>query len=252
MGNSFFFIPPIIALILLTPAGAKAGEAISDSGAYARCIAEARRAPTDGLETASAWAALDGGAAAGHCQAIALLGLKRYVRAAERLERLAREINSGARIKAQILGQAGQAWLLAGRPRRAQGVFGAALGLAPDDVQLMIDRAQAWAALGDFAKAIEDLDRAHELAPLNADVLVFRASAKRQLKQLEPAAADLHRALIMVPSHPKGLLERGMLKRLKGDKAGARRDWLAAIEAAPGGGAAGTARTNLEIMDGPK
>jgi len=44
-------------------------------------------------------------------------------------------------------------------------------------------------------------------------------------------------------------LERGILRRLKGDDAGARADWLMVLSLAPDGPASDAARTNLEKMD---
>ncbi len=57
-----------------------------------------------------------------------------------------------------------------------------ALVLAPDNVDLLVDRAFSYRDKNDFRSAIGDLDRAHELAPERADVLTYRASAWRFLK----------------------------------------------------------------------
>jgi tetratricopeptide (TPR) repeat protein len=226
-------------------------ETLGGSAAYRSCMDEARKTPERGLETASAWAALGGGEAARHCQAVAFLGLKHYVRGAESLERLAQDIRATKALKATLLGQAAQAWLLAGRPARADVVLTEALRLAPDDVELRMDRAQALAARGGFKAALADLDRARALAPERADILVFRGSALRHLGEPEKALADLERALALDPAQPEGLLERGILKRLAGDKDGARLDWLRVLETAADTPAGEAARANLQKMDGP-
>ncbi len=57
------------------------------------------------------------------------------------------------------------------------------------------------------------------------------------------------RALARDPDNPDGLLNRGILRRLTGDEAGARRGWLRAIAPAEGTPTAHTARANLEMMD---
>ena len=45
------------------------------------------------------------------------------------------------------------------------------------------------------------------------------------------------------------MLERGIVRRLKGDDDGARRDWLTVLTIAPGTSAARAAQANLEKMD---
>jgi hypothetical protein len=44
-------------------------------------------------------------------------------------------------------------------------------------------------------------------------------------------------------------LERGMVRKLKGDKVAARRDWLTLVTVAPETEAARIARANLDRMD---
>ena len=63
------------------------------------------------------------------------------------------------------------------------------------------------------------------------------------------ARADTDAALARDPAHPEALLERGILKRLAGDKDGARADWIKLLEVAPKTAAADAARANLEKMD---
>ena len=81
------------------------------------------------------------------------------------------------------------------------------------------------------------------------DALAFRAAAFRFLDQTAAARADTDAALARDPAHPEALLERGILKRLAGDKDGARADWIKLLEVAPETGAADAARANLEKMD---
>jgi len=63
------------------------------------------------------------------------------------------------------------------------------------------------------------------------------------------ALADANTALELNPGNPEALLERGILRRLKGDDAGARADWMKILNAMPDSGAAGPARQNIESMD---
>ena len=103
--------------------------------------------------------------------------------------------------------------------------------------------------MGDTWKAIDDLNRASELAPKNPFVYVYRATAYRYVDSLELATEDVNRALELDPDHPEALLEKGILARLKGDKAAARKTWLKLLDVAPDTIAAETARDNLEKMD---
>ena len=66
--------------------------------------------PEDALEIAIAWEREDGGNAASHCAAVALLGLGRFDEAGEALERLAESLRGDdQRLTADVLAQAGQA-----------------------------------------------------------------------------------------------------------------------------------------------
>lgn len=243
--------PPLVlvaALFAAATAAAPAAE-VDHAQAYRACMELVGRHPEEAFERASAWRALGGGDAADHCVAAALVGLKQYGEAARRFESLAQAIKAEPPVKADLLGHAAQAWLLDGKPARAHAVLTAALGLKPDDVELLEDRATALAAAGNHRDALADLDRVIERDPGRADAFAFRASAHRLLGSLVLAAADAERALALNRLHPEGLLERGIIRRLQGDDDGARRDWLAVLAAAPGSAAAGDAQANLERMD---
>jgi tetratricopeptide (TPR) repeat protein len=236
------------ALLGFLAAGVLADGEIDHARQYGECMALAERNPEQGFEAALGWRGLGGGDAADHCTAAALLGLKLYIEAANRFEALAQRTKAAA-VKAGLLGQAAQAWLLAGRPERADDVLTAALKLAPDDGDLLVDRSMARATMRRYGEAVADLDRAIRLAPRRADAHAFRASAHRFLDRLDLAEADVARALALDPRHPEALLERGILARLRGDDGGARRDWVQVLELAPGSAAAEAAQRNLELMD---
>ena len=119
----------------------------------------------------------------------------------------------------------------------------------PGDPDLLVDRAQAWAARGDYDAADTDLSAALNLSPSRADAYALRASARRFLDRAVDALADANTALELDPANPEALLERGILRRLKGDDAGARADWMKILNAMPDSAAAGPARQNIENMD---
>ncbi len=218
---------------------------------YAHCLDLARDEPAKALERARTWRDMGGGDPARHCAGVALMRLERYAEAGRHLEDLARTMakGSGAGMRAQALAQAGQAWLLAGKPARAETVYAQALELRPNEVELWIDRALARFEMADYWKAIDDLNRAHELARERADVLVFRASAYRHVDALTMARSDIRQALERDPDNPEGLLERGILHRLSGDTEGARSAWLRVVRVAPDSPAADSARANLARLD---
>ncbi len=244
----------LAALTFLAPlAGALPAAAqrdIDPAGEYASCMALVHRDPDAAFESAMAWRDFGGGAPARHCVALALLALGQSAEAATRLEALAQEMTDADRpLRAEVFGQAGLAWLVAGQAERADAVLSAAVELDPDNPELWIDRAQALAARGAYRDAIDDLNRAIELAPERADAHAFRASAYRFVDSLDRAAADIKRALMLAPRDPVALLERGNIRRLAGDEAGARSDWVQVLAEAPDTPAADAARANLERLD---
>jgi tetratricopeptide (TPR) repeat protein len=225
------------------------GEGIDNAAQYRHCIALARQKPEDGWEEALAWTSLGGGEPARHCGAVALIGLRQFEEGASRLEDLAATSHADARLRAGMLAQAGQAWLLAKNPERANADQTAALKLVPDAPDLLVDRAQSLAEAKNYKEARADLDRALDVAPDRVDALTFRAAAKRYLDDRAGAEADIDRALKIDPLYQDAWLENGILKRLGGDEAGARQAWLKVLEIAPTSPAADLARRNIELLD---
>ena len=222
---------------------------IDPSAHYQVCLNEARRAPQEALAAAEDWRNAGGGFPAEHCVAVALFGLKRYAEAAQKFEDLAgRMMASGPDLRAGALDQAGQAWLLAGRPDAAAAAFAAALRLTSGAPDLLIDSARAAAEAKRWKIAIADLDQVLKRDPDRADALVYRASAYRQLGVLDRARADADRALALAPDNVEGHLERGNIRRLEGDAAGARADWRAVLRLGPGSPAAQAATENLAAL----
>ena len=239
----------VTALTALTAVAPAFGQSAEESE-YAACLKLLDHDAEAAFESALAWQDVGGGAPARHCAALALVRLGQPAEAATRLEVLASDM-ADARpwLRAGVLAQAGQAWLTANQPERASAACSVALEITPEAPELYIDRAQALAQAGAFWEAIDDLSQAIELAPGRADVYAFRASAYRYIDNLELALDDAERALALASDDPIALLERGNIRRLQGDEAGARADWLHVLSVAPGGHAADDARTNLERLD---
>jgi tetratricopeptide (TPR) repeat protein len=257
-----FFAPLLVVLLLGATAAADppgplpsptaAGPPLSAEAAsetYARCMKLAKQDPRAAQSLAHAWHARGGAHPAEHCAAVALVTLGRYKEGATRLLALAQAMTTApAALRADVLDQAGQAWLLAGDPVRAYAAAGEAVSLQPSDSDLLIDRAEAADSAGYLDRAVADLDRVVKTDPNRVDALIYRASAYRALDRLDPARADIDRALALAPHSPAALLERGDIRRLEGDPAGARRDWEEIGHIAPGSPEDMAARANLEHL----
>jgi tetratricopeptide (TPR) repeat protein len=231
-----------------TSAGPRNAEA--DAAIYDRCLKLAKQNPGAAQSLAQTWHERGGAHPADHCAAVALFGLKRYKEAATRLEALAQAMTSAPTgLRADVFDQAGQAWLLAGDPVRAYAAAGQALGLQPNDPELLLDRAEAAASAGYYDKAVADLDHVLKADPSRLEALIYRASANRALDRLDAALADVEKALAQTPSSVPALLERGNIRRLNGDLEGARSDWEHVGQLSPGSQADMAARANIERLD---
>jgi tetratricopeptide (TPR) repeat protein len=238
--------------VLTAPAAPGAEDEASDPSAqYEDCLLQVDAAPDEAYERAMSWAALDGGAPAEHCAAVALIALGHYSEAGKRLEALANRLaRSGeADLSLGALAQAGNAWLLAGDLERAYAVQTTALEQAPDNVELLVDRAVTLAAAANYGDARADLDRALALAPGRPDILIYRASARRYLGDMSGALEDVEQALTLDPDNPEGLLERGILRRLANDLDGARADWQRAATLAEGLPTGDAAQANIAKLE---
>ena len=156
---------------------------------------------------------------------------------------------SGNTARAAVFGQAAQAWMMHGDPNRAFAAATIALTLAPNDVELLVDRSVVLAGMRRYAESIEDLDAALALEPERAEAWVLRAAALRHLERVDQAVLAVERALMLAPDNAEGLLERGIIRQLRGDVAGARNDWQRAIELAPDSMAADLAAQNIQLNE---
>ena len=240
--------------ILSAPALAQRAPDLSPQSAEAReysaCMRLARAKPAEARQSALAWRARGGGNPALHCIAVALLGLGEYSQSARMLEELAASSAADRPdLRAGLLAQAANGWIIAGRPQTAARLLGDALALQPENIDFMIDRSIALASLGKNWEALDDLNRALERAPDRLDALTFRASAWRRVEALDLARQDIDAVLAARPDNPDALLERGLIRKAQGDRDGARADWLKVLEIAIEGPLTDAARRNIEQMD---
>lgn len=219
---------------------------------YADCMTLARTAPKKAIGIAAQWERDGGEDGARHCAAVAHLNSGAYEEAARRLESIsATTRRSGKAIKAELLAQAGQAWLIAGKMTEALSAQSRALKIAGPRPELLIDRAITLASIGEYWDAIDDLNTALDLAPSRVDALIYRATTWRKLKNLDLANDDIVRALELAPANTDALLERGNIRLVRGDRSGAAADWRALIALDAKSSAADAARENLAKLKNP-
>ncbi|PHR62325.1 MAG: hypothetical protein COA47_04460 [Robiginitomaculum sp.] len=205
---SFRVLLMVLAGLLVAPFSV-----LAQTARYDACMNEARQQPTNGYETALAWQAEGGGAAARHCIASALLGMGDLHRAADRLENLghAPDIYDDA-LRAKIFGQAAEVYLQLNRASDALASIEYALGFQPQNSNFQIDRARSLAALGKTNDAINQLDVVLQKRPDQVLALTLRATSLIELQQLAKAKIDVDRAMTLKPNDIDVLLLRGELR----------------------------------------
>jgi Flp pilus assembly protein TadD len=226
---------------------------IAQGDLYEHCLALLTEDPGGAMAEAETWRANGGGDGAMHCQALAQIATGRPDTGAALLEQLAQSSSAPELGRASILAQAVQARLMMNQPNRAFEDATAALALAPDDTDLLINRAVAAGDVGRLDVAETDLTQAVALDPQRADALVLRARIWRRKDRLDPAERDINRAMALNPDDPEALLERGILRQRRGDASGARADWQRAQVLDPSSAAADLAQQNLALLEaGPQ
>ena len=203
---------------------------IAEGAPYEACMAMLANDPSGADAAAASMAAGAGGTpgageAAAHCHALAQVELGNTEAGATLLDRLASSSHAPPEQRAEVFGQASQAWTMAGRIGQAFASADQAVTLSPDDPDLRIGRAIAALAQHRFAEAADDLTRVLDGDPKRTDALVLRATANRNLGRLAQAAADVDAAAAQDADNPDALLERGIVRQRTGDLAGARADW---------------------------
>jgi len=220
----------LLLALLFAPAPLMAAAEVTS---YESCLARVQEDPDGAYDAALTWHDFGGGgAAAKHCAALALVANRQYGEAARQLEALAAAPGAGDRYaRAEILAQAGNAWLLQDKPTLAYNAFSRALELTPSDSQTLIDRARALMLLGRHAEAEKDLGLAIDADPIATEAFVLRASARRLRGDAQGANTDANEAVRLEPRNAEALLERGLVRQALSDRQGALADWRAALAA---------------------
>lgn len=218
---------------------------------YQQCVAMVKANAQGAYNQALAWHSAGGGGGAEHCQALALMQLQRYTEAAPLLDTLGQDKSLQNSFRAQLLDQAGNAWLLAEDAGRADVSFSNALLYSPGDVEILADRARARAMRKDWNGADADLTAALIRDANRADLLVLRASARHAAGRKADARRDIDTALSIFPNYGDALVERGAMKYEDGDVKGAHTDWQQVVKAAPRSRAAALAGEYLTETEAP-
>lgn len=232
------------------------------AGNYSECMKLVDMAPKRAYELATEWRDNGGGIPSEHCRALALFTLGDYEQAAGLLEELSRRAAQQARqpdaaslqqdedgsplpapkpvpasLAADLLAQAGNAWLMAEQHEKAFAVLSDALaesgGDANRSAEILIDRARARVEMGNVEAAVSDLDQAIKLGGPSAEALAYRAAAHRARSAFASARADIDQALALDPQSPEALLESGNLNSSIGNLDAAIVDWLQVTKEAP-------------------
>jgi tetratricopeptide (TPR) repeat protein len=224
---------------------------IANGDQYDRCMDMLADDPSGADALATTWRG--GGEAASHCHALAQIELGNPAAGAALLITLATTSQSPPSARAEVFGQAAQAWTMAGDAPRALDAATRAIALAPEDPDLRVTHAIAALAVHQDQAADEDLSDAVDADPKRTDALVLRATARRHLGRLTDAEADIDKALAQDSDNADALLERGIIRERSGDLAGARADWQRAEDLSPDTPTGDLALQNLALLDaGPR
>lgn len=237
----------IATVVVLTVASAETEATQPDPGVkYSSCLQQVKIDAKAAVKVASTWAEAGGGVPARHCEALALIELDRPEEAGNVLIGIGFDESVGdLDVRADLLSQAGNAFLLASKAEKARKALDGAIALRPGDPDLLIDRARSYAMEASWAPAIADLTAAIAIVPSRAAPYVLRASAKRQSGDARGAKNDLELALQREDGNVDALVERGLLYAAAGETEGARADFNSVIAAAPDSPAGALAKTEL-------
>lgn len=208
------------ALMQADPAPAATGAApprLTGNGdaRFQQCVNLIDQHAEQAYEEGMAWAAETHEVGGYRCAAMALVAEPgRANEGARRLESLAASVSPDATaLRAELLSQAGNAWLIAYDAAHARSAFTQAIQImqaAPDQLpDLLIDRARAYALDHDYRHAEEDLSHALDIRPQDALALRLRADARMHQNAFDLAEADAQAAVNLDPTDIDSLLMLG-------------------------------------------
>ncbi|VAX04354.1 hypothetical protein MNBD_ALPHA03-1153 [hydrothermal vent metagenome] len=255
----------------------------NESQKYQRCMSLAQnpepQKQAEAVQYAEDWifggrAGFAGGVPAGHCKALALLGLGKPEAAAQLLEKLVEDLTIGAKsdgaksdfrrqqkndqLTLELYIQAALAWKAAKDYDKSYLAYSSALSSIKQGSRLMTNRALLHALYLErgtlqilrrqYKAAIEDITLAIEQDERDFAGFLQRAKAYRKRKQFLKARLDLRQAMILAPEHRDILLEQGILYRASGNKSAAQLTWQKVLTLYPESEHADLAQENLDLL----
>jgi tetratricopeptide (TPR) repeat protein len=154
------------------------------------------------------------------------------------------------RWRARALDWRGFLSVVRGEYEAALADFDAALGIEPESVEFLLDRARALQQLGRHGDALRDLDHAASVAPSNPLVFMLRGETNQLADKLDDALADAARVLELQPRNAAALLLQADVQQLKNDLGAARASLDRALEIEPENAAAWAARGRVQQASG--
>lgn len=239
----------ITSYMISTLIGMTIPSASDDVMTYNKCMSLIDSNPEKAFDIAIEWRDFGGGNPSLHCVAAALLSLGHYLEAATRLEYLADQPTDNGELRASLLQQSAQAWVLADNNQRAFANLSAAIDMSNNSPKLFLERAVVQANMELFPGAINDLSKCIKLDPLSADAYTFRGSAYRHIDDLDKALFDLNHALALEPEHLEARLERGIVHRLNDDIILAKKDWMYILKEVPNSHISDLVRKNIQLLE---
>lgn len=212
-----FFLASALTLagVPQKPVTVSPGQA-ADQARLKQCVAMIDDDPENAYEQAKAWAHETRAPEADRCAALAMIARGEPETGAKQLEQLAGAKNAlDGPARADMMVEAGNAWLLAEKPAEAIADLNAALKLAPKSPDALIDRARAYELGSLWRNAEEDLSAALDLRPNDSYALALRAKARVEQGAVDLALKDVNEALALEPKNEIALLVRGQALQAK-------------------------------------
>ena len=246
----------MILLPLMLQVGSTPSPLSPNEQRYAACVSLATSDPKAAEAEADRFRIAGGGAKARQCQGMAYAQEARWGDAATAFEAAAHDADATRDpLAARYWAQAGNAWLAAGDPVKAQTALTTAITAGTLDGfgrgEALLDRARAQVAAGRLASARGDIDAAQEAAPKDPLAWLLSATLARRMNDLARAQTDITQALKLAPDDASVQLEAGNIAALAGNADDARTAWQAAVKLAPGTAIADNARAALAQFDTP-
>jgi tetratricopeptide (TPR) repeat protein len=205
----------IFALLFcpIVPSFAVAAPHPDDVARLNACITKSRTSAAEAYEDGLQWRLRGGSLLAEQCIALAQIEQGEYSQGAQRLLAIANASDGGAQDeKLGLLVKSANAFLLAEMPEDAKAALDFALSIAPDNSDVLFDRARTNAMLSQWSEAEADLTRAMATkAPLSL-AFRLRAEARMQQGKYDLAENDVSEALRLDPSDADNYHVRGRVR----------------------------------------